>query len=1105
MVSEWCAQHPQNKSAFLEWLKSALLQMSVPETKEATVEDLISQLDKLATSHREGILSLINLTQNAPQLVPIVLECAKHQPIRLKRFCEIEKSKNPKEELEVLASVVKEHPELVSDLYTFRRAKKKFPASFFFERKEYSEEEWSYLLEKYAGEASHLFDFDSLTEDLGNFIALERRENASFLYQLAKPLDSIYGEHKKKLLKALLDDREFLKDFIRVFANKDLSWSFEDHFSEDPEKCKKLLSLMSTGHDYYACTRDSDLIERIMTIAERYPHERKAIHQLFTLLDNRQKKLGKKLMSMVEAEGIEQVSRILDMAGVGSPEDIEEFLNFVDSTHNASLAAKMLQIADSQHIGIIHTLQNLNLEYHSSLVKAITQDTTPGSLSPLLKNLLVFSSWGEKDLLKAFEKNLFEGQRNPTLSALHPHLKAGNLEYVRVNWKRPPEDILSVKELQSAIQLDSDQIRTTRLSEILTVWNARLEETAAPMPISEEKVVKPKVAALSIADVLLVPEGPISIAGIRTLRASEDYKKLNIEPYIKQHIDRILDYFEKETDLTIRLGNARMPPAGSRAARLIRQELRLPPDKPLTKRDVQLVILSGLLTPTRQSKVGSCFATNLIIQLESNPEGIRQLEEDLLNLTATGTLRRSEQKEIPVVRNYPMFINDLLTETVFEDDHLLKRALEFTVSGIGRVDTKVINETKYALRDATKTFLDNLSSTKNLPDDVLEQMRKSKFVTRNKILAAVCAPVFLASRRSPVPPNNLGAWILSRTDTQELVQTAEQWQKLLGDLFEKYVQQLVNEFPDCSIAILKASNAPNGVKESLQTEQFLERYLHGVVKEGLPAIHPLRYQEVAKTLPWMQYKGGGFTQNIWPIYFQRAKGMQRNNFNFYDYSQCLRQCLRSVETMPRSVLQKAHGESNFKIYMGFPRHAFSMLPAPLMRHLASDKSVDKIVDEFIQKARQWRKTPLTESLRTKSLDSISEILDTPWLQEALKAENLKQATTIGEFGKILETNLRKSGVTNTYELKRSINMCVRKVLAEEGIGFEPMIVGDTNWNKAPILAFAPSMTQDDVEPIFLDAKGREVSTGYLKLRGQGWNFLATYHVLDKFNLIRANM
>ena len=94
-------------------------------------------------------------------------------------------------------------------------------------------------------------------------------------------------------------------------------------------------------------------------------------------------------------------------------------------------------------------------------------------------------------------------------------------------------------------------------------------------------------------------------------------------------------------------------------------------DDSINPQQVRQIMLSGLLCPTRQSQMGSCFATSIVIQQDTYAMGLRQKLEDFLMMMAKGALTRSNKN---LTMDYPVYVEDLLRETLMDDDHLLNRS-----------------------------------------------------------------------------------------------------------------------------------------------------------------------------------------------------------------------------------------------------------------------------------------------------------------------------------------------------------------------------------------------------------------------------------------------
>ena len=156
-----------------------------------------------------------------------------------------------------------------------------------------------------------------------------------------------------------------------------------------------------------------------------------------------------------------------------------------------------------------------------------------------------------------------------------------------------------------------------------------------------------------------MPSGEIDASLIPALRNSKVIKALNLDANTKKHIFHVLSVMEEDPEFSLRLKAATLPPDGSPGSRIIRQMLHVPSDVKLNQQHVRQVLLSALLTPTRQAAIGSCFATSLVIQQDSYPMGLKQKLEDLLSLTAYGKVTRSvwvENEKMSVFDGFPCLL-----------------------------------------------------------------------------------------------------------------------------------------------------------------------------------------------------------------------------------------------------------------------------------------------------------------------------------------------------------------------------------------------------------------------------------------------------------------
>ena len=151
------------------------------------------------------------------------------------------------------------------------------------------------------------------------------------------------------------------------------------------------------------------------------------------------------------------------------------------------------------------------------------------------------------------------------------------------------------------------------------------------------------IAALEIADNVLCADGSIDLKQLEYIRNSEAFNSNLIPATLEVNLINTMDILIDNPDFSERFKKVtKVPKKGSPMDLLIKDMLG---KDELTLQDVRIAVLSGVLWPTRQGDIGSCFSTANIIQGESYPDGLRQKLEDFIMMLQDNVIIRAEGGE----------------------------------------------------------------------------------------------------------------------------------------------------------------------------------------------------------------------------------------------------------------------------------------------------------------------------------------------------------------------------------------------------------------------------------------------------------------------------
>ena len=246
----------------------------------------------------------------------------------------------------------------------------------------------------------------------------------------------------------------------------------------------------------------------------------------------------------------------------------------------------------------------------------------------------------------------------------------------------------------------------------------------------------------SFADAILGGDGAIVLTPETLKPLRDDLRfhpsslfRMNNQPPSREtglHIERTLTQLADPdstvaADISRTLQAVKAPEPGSAGATLIRNSLGLGADDPIDKATTQKAILTTLMSPVYQGKVGSCFSTAPVIGLrEQDPAAF---VEKIAEIVQTGTLTVKDSDPpltVPAVTKVP------------PDDtgDPLLRSLEYSVAAAGAVmegsrqREKLGEAGKLAVTNILQGLMprgrgvDNSALLKSMADEIAEEMNK---------------------------------------------------------------------------------------------------------------------------------------------------------------------------------------------------------------------------------------------------------------------------------------------------------------------------------------------------------------------------------------------
>ncbi len=765
---------------------------------------------------------------------------------------------------------------------------------------------------------------------------------------------------------------------------------------------------------------------------------------------------------------------------------------------NVPYVKKMLNLVGGDNNDALATILSLDSETHAPILKIIGADNQKtDSLSSYSRGLLLLCSRKRSTFALALAS---ETPTSPERQAeLRSLVTQGHLELAELLWKNQDKQpwwpkILTLKDPLVQRQLASFALdpvitearmklildfaeredlspgeKATALSKLqLARTRATQPEKAFDEPWRQgglEKEVEDRFRAQlnlhdkqtslsvsrAIAFTLLTQSGDINVGAIKALEDSKTFKELTIKPSVRAHLKRTLDTLKNHSSFGMRLSEATVPLEGSQSDQLIRRMLKIREGAEITPLHVQEVILSSLLWPTRQSAIGSCYATNLIIQMQTSTEGLFQLLEDYLSLTSSSCLKRRKPRGDNTTVTYPLFASELAEHATFQGDHLLSRAHEYTVASTGQRGSALSiynaefylgkafplhNQLKKVLKENTLVDLDN---------ELMEALQ-TEFFRQYKV-------IFLPFESDPTNKENLGANVLTNRKTGKQISSLNEYKKAVQDLVKDSFQITLTKLQTPERERLETALLEMGT--FIDSDTFTESLQLLSNENPLTSIARTRNFDLTHDKPWILYGAGGNPEEVQSVYTQEITSGERQSFTPQSPEHCLILLMEHVKDLPTPLKESCRRNPQLLIPISFPHHALSIRPASILEKLKKGTDSDQIVTQLKKEAQKLYALPFTTD-NCKVLYSDLKPVYKKAVDQILAAAEWKEGS-FSEFMKTVSDGLGKQGFP--IELRqptldiitgRFFEKCVKDDRA-----IQPFYFGDTNWKGQTSLGLFP--------------------------------------------------
>ena len=173
---------------------------------------------------------------------------------------------------------------------------------------------------------------------------------------------------------------------------------------------------------------------------------------------------------------------------------------------------------------------------------------------------------------------------------------------------------------------------------------------------------------------------------------------------------------------------------------------------------------------------------------------------------------------------------------------------------------------------------------------------------------------FIAVKKNPWPPHDLGAWALTDKTTGDTINSVEDFKRAMLRAIDAVEPMISKEFPGQEKVIQSALGEQNGLRNFLQS-------LSGEMKS-------VYYQLSEKNRLWVKYEAGGLATQ-WPkIYFERHSTWKEVQRLPLDHKQNLEGLIKSIDSLPEPIKQYSLEHPEFRVPLIFSRTCLVIKTGP---------------------------------------------------------------------------------------------------------------------------------------------------------------------------------
>lgn len=577
--------------------------------------------------------------------------------------------------------------------------------------------------------------------------------------------------------------------------------------------------------------------------------------------------------------------------------------------------------------------------------------------------------------------------------------------------------------------------------------------------------------SLALSEALLTPSGRINIELMDQIRNHVVVKRFQGTPYFGTFFDRVLNTL-KDPDFNERLNKFPGVPHGSRQHKIFAQSLGLPMEQPISDRSAKLVILSALLWPVRQENAGSCFATSIVIQLSSYPDGLKQLLEYSMSLAANGSIRKNAQpNNLQATIEYPLVYLDMAAQNKFVGDNYWARSLEYTLASLAGTAKGAKKQRALDLWSSVINSFPRMST--------LEDPLKSKTIELLKHYFTISCAFEFNGFSTNAATNTTGAWFLLDADTREHLENKDVALRFFEKILKKTKMSLQRELPKEAQFIEKLFT--ENFDKFIHSQDFFDS-LYNQEKDlkGSSVINPHKYAALNNTTPFTTY-GGGYNAEISKV-LHGSTVLERNALvssnPFEIYANNLKELSDAEQMLANENPDLLHGVVNMTIK---GKHAFNFRSGAAAK-LFQNTTPEALWKEYQEKMTALENTVLTEEMKKNVVDAYVAKLALP-LKASFRNEiqiNIASCKTVKDLSITIYTafkRVRAAVDDDTTTFSIDLENAFRTIPALKAKFPDVEYVFDTNWIGLPHFGFGQRLFDRVLKKSFIDHQGEGWEVG----------------------------